>query len=147
MPKQLYVVAMQVGERGWQLQNTACSDVTVAYDDAKRLTAEGTPAIVVRLEAVEESPKGLLMNNSNTVGPVTHRYTEEYVTGLEQQLADAKNDLEGAWVLIANSYGGDWTQAVTEWRQAAELWRDRVLPQLALKTNADTPCCSTEAPK
>ena len=30
----------------------------------------------------------------------------------------------GAWTLIANAYGGDWSKAAPEWRYAAEWWRD-----------------------
>ena len=40
--------------------------------------------------------------------------------------------LELAWGLIANAYGGDWSQASPEWHTAAERWRDEVwLPALA----------------
>ncbi len=31
---------------------------------------------------------------------------------------------KAAWGLIANAYGGDWTQATPEWRDAAGRWRD-----------------------
>ena len=31
-----------------------------------------------------------------------------------------------AWGLIANAWGGDWSQAPTAWREAAERWRDEV---------------------
>ena len=32
--------------------------------------------------------------------------------------------LEMAWSIIANAYGGEWESAPTEWREAAERWRD-----------------------
>lgn len=32
--------------------------------------------------------------------------------------------LEMAWVLIANSYGGDWSKASHEWQECAKDWRD-----------------------
>lgn len=32
--------------------------------------------------------------------------------------------LEIAWVLIANSYNGDWSQASHEWQNCAKTWRD-----------------------
>ena len=35
-----------------------------------------------------------------------------------------ENELEKAWGLIANSYGGDWTLATNEWHKAAIKWRD-----------------------
>lgn len=31
---------------------------------------------------------------------------------------------EMAWVIIANSYGGDWELASPDWKRAAEKWRD-----------------------
>jgi hypothetical protein len=34
------------------------------------------------------------------------------------------NLLEWAWGIIANAHGGDWTKATSEWREAANLWRD-----------------------
>lgn len=37
--------------------------------------------------------------------------------------------LESAWILIANAYNGDWSQAPEPWRAAAENWRDGVLPE------------------
>jgi len=33
--------------------------------------------------------------------------------------------LETAWVIIANSYGGNWDMAGKDWREAAERWRDK----------------------
>lgn len=33
--------------------------------------------------------------------------------------------IEAAWGIIANAWGGDWTQAPADWREAAERWRDR----------------------
>lgn len=35
------------------------------------------------------------------------------------------DDLELAWGVIANAYGGDWEKAHPEWREAAERWRDK----------------------
>jgi len=32
--------------------------------------------------------------------------------------------LELAWGLIANAYGGNWNEALYDWRQAAQRWRD-----------------------
>jgi hypothetical protein len=32
--------------------------------------------------------------------------------------------LEAAWGIIANAWGGHWSQAPDEWRRAAEQWRD-----------------------
>ena len=34
------------------------------------------------------------------------------------------DEVELAWGLIANAYGGDWDEATDEWRQAAVRWRD-----------------------
>lgn len=36
------------------------------------------------------------------------------------------NDLEAAWGIIANAFGGDWGAASPEWKKAAERWRDEV---------------------
>ena len=32
--------------------------------------------------------------------------------------------LEAAWGIIANAYGGAWELAGSDWRKAAERWRD-----------------------
>lgn len=40
------------------------------------------------------------------------------------RLLDAENLLYSAWVLIANSYGGNWDLTKPDWRNAAEEWRD-----------------------
>lgn len=43
---------------------------------------------------------------------------------------------ELAWGIIANAYGGDWSQASPEWRKAAERWRDEVWhPALAASSD------------
>lgn len=47
--------------------------------------------------------------------------------------AEAKkylDDLEMAWVIIANAHGGNWELATDEWRAAAERWRHSWLDQL-----------------
>lgn len=36
------------------------------------------------------------------------------------------DELEAAWVIIANAYGGNWASAPDDWRAAAERWRDEV---------------------
>lgn len=36
------------------------------------------------------------------------------------------DDLEAAWTIIANAYGGNWESAPDDWRVAAERWRDEV---------------------
>jgi len=38
---------------------------------------------------------------------------------LDTEAAAYAEDLEMAWVIIANSYGGDWGLATEEWRAAA----------------------------
>lgn len=39
---------------------------------------------------------------------------------------DHIDELEFAWTIIANAYHGDWNSyAPTDWREAAEKWRDR----------------------
>lgn len=34
------------------------------------------------------------------------------------------NLLEMAWVIIANSFEGNWDKAPKDWKKAAEKWRD-----------------------
>ena len=34
------------------------------------------------------------------------------------------DDMETAWGIITNAYGGDWDKASPEWKKAAERWRD-----------------------
>ena len=47
-----------------------------------------------------------------------HNLQHERVVELEE-LAEL------AWGIIANANGGDWDKANTDWREAAERWRDR----------------------
>jgi len=60
------------------------------------------------------------------------------IAHLKSQLADARlcaevvrvqgaDAIEYAWGIIANAFGGNWEQATPEWRQAAEVWRDRYI--------------------
>jgi hypothetical protein len=41
-----------------------------------------------------------------------------------------------AWTIIANAYGGDWSQAQPEWRGAAERWRDAFHASIAEVSDA-----------
>ena len=43
----------------------------------------------------------------------------------------AFSDIEAAWGLIANAYGGDWEKASPEWKESAEKWRDEVWDKVA----------------
>ena len=48
--------------------------------------------------------------------------------------------LELAWGLIANAYGGDWDSAPTDWKEAAERWRDEQWHEaLGLMPTHDSP--------
>jgi hypothetical protein len=40
---------------------------------------------------------------------------------------------EYAWTIIANAYGGDWDSAPSDWRNAAERWRDHYHEELDRK--------------
>jgi hypothetical protein len=42
----------------------------------------------------------------------------------EEDAARMEEAINAAWVIVANAYGGDWTQASAEWKKAAEAWRD-----------------------
>lgn len=44
--------------------------------------------------------------------------------------SEMEMNLESAWGLIANAYGGDWNSAGKQWREAAEAWRELVLRRL-----------------
>lgn len=41
-----------------------------------------------------------------------------------EDLRRARELAETAWGIIANASHGDWSQETTEWRAAAERWRD-----------------------
>ena len=43
----------------------------------------------------------------------------------QDKIIKQSDQLELAWGLIANSYGGNWELANDEWRGAAERWRDK----------------------
>ena len=60
---------------------------------------------------------------------------------LRARIARMYDDLEMAWVVIANVSGGDWTQQSTEWQKAAARWRDRnlIIPSSAGLPTDDTP--------
>lgn len=49
------------------------------------------------------------------------------------------SEIELAWVLIANAYGGDWDEATDEWREAAVRWRDSFIGSGANADGGD-PC-------
>jgi hypothetical protein len=55
-------------------------------------------------------------------------------------VATAKRRLDGlefAWCVIANAYGGDWSEASPEWRDVAAKWRDTAWhPELGIKSAA-----------
>jgi hypothetical protein len=51
----------------------------------------------------------------------------EYTTQAEldrTRIEYLEGELESAWGLIANSYGGDWELANKDWRKAAVRWRE-----------------------
>ena len=62
--------------------------------------------------------------------PIWVQFQDE-VAALEAKLEVAINNLDLAWGIIANAGGGDWATQTAEWKDAAERWRDRVLPGLA----------------
>lgn len=57
---------------------------------------------------------------------------EEYPTALAE-VERLRSDMETAWGLIANAYGGDWSKAPANWSEAARRWRDEVWPPSASK--------------
>lgn len=60
-----------------------------------------------------------------------NKIIDELVIDLElQELPDSEDKInddltEEAWGIIANAYGGDWELASSEWKTAAERWRDQ----------------------
>jgi len=44
-----------------------------------------------------------------------------------ERLESMLDDMDTAWGLIANAYGGDWDKAGNDWRQAAGRFRDRYI--------------------
>lgn len=49
------------------------------------------------------------------------------------------DDMETAWGIIANAYGGDWEKAIPEWGKAAERWRDLAWHRIVGKFVDDRP--------
>ena len=47
-----------------------------------------------------------------------------------------RDDLEMAWVIIANAAGGNWDRETDDWHAAAVRWRDKVLPGLSVSATA-----------
>ena len=45
--------------------------------------------------------------------------------------AALEDELEMAWVILANAGGGDWTKETPEWQRAAGAWRDRAMPAIS----------------
>lgn len=60
-----------------------------------------------------------------------------YLDEVAKQPYNPALELELAWGIIANAFGGDWSQASPEWREAAEKWRDRWIKSPTTVTVAD----------
>ena len=54
---------------------------------------------------------------------------------LSQESEAIKNDedLEMAWVILANVSGGDWSEQSDDWQAAVTRWRDDVIPMISRK--------------
>ena len=54
-------------------------------------------------------------------------YRESAVLSLmDKKETELLDQIESAWGIIANAYGGDWELAQNkDWKPAAEKWRDR----------------------
>lgn len=48
----------------------------------------------------------------------------EEITALQETRWSYLDALESAWGIIANSYGGDWTNGSPDWKKSAAKWRD-----------------------
>jgi hypothetical protein len=64
----------------------------------------------------------------------------DMLTGRAAPVANADDELEAAWGIIANAGGGDWTTQSAEWRDAATRWRDRVMPGLSARAAERARC-------
>ena len=49
----------------------------------------------------------------------------------KDEIERLRDDMEAAWGLIANAYGGDWDRASPVWKRAAERWRDEAWYRVA----------------
>ncbi len=58
---------------------------------------------------------------------------EVFAEALDATVEKLQHDMEIAWGLIANAYGGDWDKASlgSGWKKAAERWRDEAWSPLA----------------
>lgn len=69
-----------------------------------------------------------------------HRGTaHENETQAAAEIERLRGDMETAWVIIANAYGGDWDQAskASGWKKAAERWRDEAWHRIAVASCAE----------
>ncbi len=76
---------------------------------------------------------------ATTFGPPTMVMDADDPMGMMHEIAafvgQRQLSEELAWGLIANAYGGDWTLASPEWREAAERWRDNYHASLRVLTS------------
>lgn len=55
----------------------------------------------------------------------------EVVRELIDEVERLRQDMEIAWGIIANAYGGDWDKVQPGWKKAAERWRDEAWHRIA----------------
>ncbi len=110
----------------------AAAPITLTEETAGELVDFWTPHI--RVDDVESEelrfeppPTGFTRSEAGEIGLVIDgRKVDPAMIASRLKYSDAAEDLlETAWILIANASGGDWTRASSEWRAAAEKWRDR----------------------
>lgn len=71
-------------------------------------------------------------------------FIDELLLGEIYQL---RADMEVAWGIIANAFGGDWDLAQKGWKEAAERWRDeawhRIAGEVYAKRAREAPVATT----
>ncbi len=97
-----------------------------AEEDRERTVATGEScSYIYPIRAMKKTISELIRNASETV--------------LRSMKKEQNEAIELAWGLIANGYGGDWSRATPEWRDAAERWRDRFVPDIAARARREAP--------
>lgn len=106
-------------------------------EEARRLHAVEVPAAQATIRGLQHQLRGERAAHAETKKLLDMRHdllarTSKALgvqpgdgTGtLEEAARRAATAIELAWGIIANAYGGNWNDAPTEWRAAAEWWRE-----------------------
>ena len=89
--------------------------------------------------AAELLRAGTLPEGHNIYGHPIEQSVATCLSVVRGEVERLQDDIETAWGIIANAYGGDWEQASAEWRAAAERWRDKAWHRIASSVKDSRP--------